>query len=207
MKKTVPLNEISRQRLMMKNSAFEKGTKKRWTALFVVLGVFYIIYYLILKSSPPVMFHIFFALIIIAFFIVTKFLSLKFRLDLQGNVMNVYEGKLDKKEFRGLRKNMTNYEIDTEKKVLRVNYDGPGSAGTLILNYDKDNFDGMLDQGDSFYFTVDSDEFKVDATHFAYFEPGERIQAEQLPNSGQLLRIVSLDEPNKIVETKTVKFV
>jgi hypothetical protein len=123
----------------------------------------------------------------------------------------VTTGVLKRKDYLSHKSDLDRYEVDRDKKKLKLwlkSRAGGIGGGTEYceFNYDKEDFEGYLKQGEYLLFFIDNQEFKVDVKHFAEFNEGEKITIEQFSDSKRLIRISSNDVPEKVISTTTMKF-
>lgn len=215
----VSLTSEDRQKLEKTLEKFKKESKKRWIGLAVMFLIAAVVIYFIDGGGPDTLSNLLWILgpaalvISLAFIGVTKFLGKKFTIDLEQNTKTVYEGALTHKYFTYGRskfeqEDMINYELDKDAKVIKFTTKCPIENKTTShrLKYDQDDSTGHIDRANKMEFQIDDDQIIVDLKHFALFEKGEKVKAECFSSSKQLIRIQSLDDPNKVVETETLKF-
>lgn len=215
----VILTSEDRQKLEKTLEKFKTESKNRWIGLAVLFLIAAIVVYFIDGGGPDTLSSILWILgpaavvISIAFFMVTKFLGKKFSIDLEQNTKTVYEGILTHKYYSYGRskfeqEDLINYELDRDTKIIKFTTKCPIENKTTFhrLQYDQADSTGQIDRANKMEFQIDDDIIIVDLKHFALFEKGEKIKAECFSSSKQLIRIKSLVEPNKTVETETLKF-
>lgn len=214
MKKDAPLTEADKEKLNSTLIKFHKESRKRWFGLiaFFAIGALIVVFagwentdFMI---NSFIMLGIFAILVVIVFKIIIIFLTKKFTLDLNSNTKTVYEGKITGKNVNVIHSEMTHCEVDKDAKLIKATtvQQNEGKTTYHRWSYDKDDSTGYLRLNTKLELIIDDDPVMVDLKHFALFDEGEKVRAEQFTKSKQLIRVSSLDDPNKIVETKTIKF-
>ncbi len=210
--KILPLSEEDIQISEKRKKKFIIECIKRYIGLLVLYGFFFVVVEYVIKAPDmnKTPFLIFFGVIFIVFTAINFFIyKLHYKGTISGNKI-VVEGVIERKGYSHALEGTFNYKINPDKKTVTVQFTdkmGADRAFRVIhLRYDKKSFDNMIEMGEYLYFIINGNECKVDVSQFALFDEGEKIKVERFENSGDLIRISSLDDPSKIVQTDTLKF-
>ena len=210
--KIVPLEPEDKEILIFRRKKFFRESIKRYIGILIFAGFLLTVKFLVkgLNDLDTTPFYWIFLVIAVIFTIVNFVIYKKFYdPGIKQNKL-ITEGKITEKGYSRAVENTLGYELDKENKTITLTFKEHKGAvkgvSIIYLKYDKRNFDNSIPVGQYLYFIVNGEKHRVDVSHFALFDEGENIQIEQFEKSKDLIRIKSLDDPSKIIQSDTLKF-
>lgn len=210
--KIVPLTESDTYYIKKRQRSFIIECIKRYIALGVMVLFLFILSKTVeaFKKTDFTAFYWIFVGVGVVFTIINIYLYRKFYANALFKNKKVIAGKISEKGYSHAQEGTFQFETDKENKILKFNYIhklGAANGMTHVrLGYGKKSYDGYIPLGEYLYFIIKGNQIAVDVSHFANFDIGENIQIEKLAETDELMRIFSLDIPDKCIELTTHKF-